>query len=375
MTLFLFLKQITDMLYPYHFLDYGMVVMAVIALVYQVALVRPDVRKHVKVADVAILLLSLLLTIQFLRNPASTYSVYVKVLSAFLMYFVGRMYYERLQECSGALAASGYVVVYANLIHRLVVFGTQFFHVTNAEGDFYYNDTDLVYGLLIALIFIAMYGRNSLIKGITMFFVIPVLVLCSDAGVQKVLFIAIYVLIVIYCLEKLGVPRKTANGILITAIVGLAFLIVMMLLPVFTGLNNSVFKIFAGDWISFRQLELRYDDWKHIWLEIRQAGILEKAFGLSLGLHLSNQYITVLYSFGIVGCIITVVYALDVLRRIFKIQDRKTYYVMVLLTILFMGSSILNNCMEFTQCSWFFMMFGGMVVSAGRIEEEARDVQ
>lgn len=373
MTVFLFLKQITDMLYQFHLLDYAMVIMAVVALVYQVLLVRPQVRHHVQVADVAILVMAGILTASFIKDAGSNYGIYVKVLSAFLMYFVGRMYYERLQECSGALVASGYVIVYANLVHRIVqaiTTKTNFFGITNAGGDFYYNDTDLVFGLLIALIFIGMYGRNSLVKIITIFFTIPVLVLCSDAGVQKALFIAIYILLVIYCLEKLGVPRKVSNAILVTALAGLMAIIVMLLLPVFTGKQNFISNLFGDGWVSYEQLASRYESWQEAWLGIRVSQPAEKLFGISLAGSFANQYIKALSSIGVIGCLVAVIYAIDLLRRLFTIEDRKTYYILALLAILFLGSSILNNCMEFTQCSWFVMMFGGMVVSAGKRETD-----
>ena len=97
MALFLFLKQIVDMLYQYRILDYIMVIWVVLLLLYQVALVRPDIRKSVTWTDTIVVLLSLLLLITFIRSQ-SGYQIYFKVMSAFLMYFVGRIYYDRIRE-------------------------------------------------------------------------------------------------------------------------------------------------------------------------------------------------------------------------------------------------------------------------------------
>ena len=88
MALFLFVKQFVDMFYQYHVLDYGMVIMVLLLLIYQIALVRPNVRKVLKLADIMVLLLIVLLTITFLR-ARSGYQIYFKVVSAFLLYFVG----------------------------------------------------------------------------------------------------------------------------------------------------------------------------------------------------------------------------------------------------------------------------------------------
>ena len=51
MTFFLFAKQLVDMFYQYHTLDYMMVILVVLLLIYQVALVRPDIRKRFMLTD------------------------------------------------------------------------------------------------------------------------------------------------------------------------------------------------------------------------------------------------------------------------------------------------------------------------------------
>lgn len=368
MSLFLFLKQIVDILYPYHWLDYAMVIMAVIALVYQVLLVRPKLKGSVTLTDIGILLLGILVSVQFLLSVDSSYGVYVKILSALLMFFVGRIYYERIQECEDALAYSSYIVIYANLMKRIITFGIHFLEVRNAEGDLYYNDTDMAYAMLMALILIAMYARNSIFKLITMFVIVPYLVLCSDAGVQKVLFFAIFVLLFVYCLEKLGVPRKASNVILSTAIVGLFGLIGAMLLPVFTGKNNAILQMFQGGWINASSMESRFSAWVDVWKQIREANLWQQLFGLGLEnqINISNQYLRILYASGFVGALIVALISIGMLYRIVKVEDRKTYYTALLFSIVFLGTSILVNCMEFTQMSWFLLMYLGMVVSASR---------
>lgn len=68
MSFFLFIKQFVDMLYPYQFLDYGMVVLVILLLGYQVALVRPDIRHHISVTDGIMLGLGVLLTFSWFRS-------------------------------------------------------------------------------------------------------------------------------------------------------------------------------------------------------------------------------------------------------------------------------------------------------------------
>ena len=91
MSVFLFVKQFVDMLYQYHTLDYVMVIWVILLLAYQIALVRPDIRRRFMVTDGVVAVLGLLLTATFLRS-GSGYQIFFKVMSAFLIYFVGRVY-------------------------------------------------------------------------------------------------------------------------------------------------------------------------------------------------------------------------------------------------------------------------------------------
>ncbi|MCM1264143.1 MAG: hypothetical protein NC313_15640, partial [Butyrivibrio sp.] len=232
MAIFLFLKQIIDVLYPYRWLDYMMVFLVIFLLIYQILLVRPSVKENFTLSDSIVLIFSGILTFSFLKN-IDGYGIYFKVLSAFLMYFVGRVYYDRIQECFGALTASSYIVVYLNFLYRLGSIGVKF-GLENAGGDLYYYDTDMAFAMILAMVFIGMLGRNHIFKFITVLFVCPYMVLNSDAGIQKVLLFVVYVLMVIYLLEKIMDKQRVTNRMLIIMIAILLSAVGILLLPVFT---------------------------------------------------------------------------------------------------------------------------------------------
>lgn len=200
MSFFLFIKQFVDMLYPYQILDYGMVILVILLLAYQIALVRPDFRSHFSITDAIMSAYGILLTVSWLRS-AGGYQTYFKVMSAFLLYFVGRIYYDRIKECYGSLVLASYLIVYLNLGKRICNFGIKLWLVKDAGGDFYYNDTDMAFALILAMVFIAMYARNSIIKLFTIFIVCPYMVFFSDAGIQMALMLAVYTVIGIYIVE------------------------------------------------------------------------------------------------------------------------------------------------------------------------------
>ena len=381
MTIFLFLKQIVDVLYPYKWLDYMMVCLVIFMLVYQILLVRPSIRDKFTVTDGIVLVLSLLLTFSFVKNMDG-YGVYFKVLSAFLMFFVGRVYYDRIQECFGALVTSSYLVIYVNFLYRLINNGFTF-GSGNAGGDLYYYDTDMAFAMILGMVFIGMLGKNTLRKLFTIGIVCPCMVLYSDAGIQKMVLAAVYVILVIYIVEKVSGKRKLADGLLTIIVAALLLVIGIFLLPVFTGQDASgllagVSGIIGGSSLNWDNMLERYSGWREIWAYLRQGSTFKLLLGTdlcSVSLHnsvfynMNSLYMKTLYSMGIMGIILLVAFVVSVVYYVIKVKDRKTFYITVILAVMLLTAGVTVSSMEATQMSWFPMMFSGMVISSVQVEK------
>ena len=368
MALFLFLKQIVDMLYQYRILDYIMVIWVVLLLLYQVALVRPDIRKSVTWTDTIVVLLSLLLLITYIRSQ-SGYQIYFKVMSAFLMYFVGRIYYDRIRECYGALVASSYIIVYTSLAERIHRFGFALKTVRDAGGGFYFYDTDLAFAMILAMVFIAMFGKNSVLKLVTIFVVCPYMVLFSDAGIQVMLMLAVYVIIAIYVMELIFRKKKMFNYLLTFIILGLIAVVVFIYLPAF-GIDNMKLlgRIFDGRFLDNANMNVRYAAWKTVLAEIAKSGLIGKLFGVGMGAEITIEslYIKIYYALGYVGLLLTAMLLITVMYYVTRVEDRKTFYLMVIMAVVLLGTGVTVNSMESTQMSWFPLLFAGMVVSSAQ---------
>ena len=368
MALFLFLKQIVDMLYQYRILDYIMVIWVVLLLLYQVALVRPDIRKSVTWTDTIVVLLSLLLLITFIRSQ-SGYQIYFKVMSAFLMYFVGRIYYDRIRECYGALVASSYIIVYTSLAERIHRFGFALKTVRDAGGGFYFYDTDLAFAMILAMVFIAMFGKNSVLKLVTIFVVCPYMVLFSDAGIQVMLMLAVYVIIAIYVMELIFRKKKMFNYLLTFIILGLIAVVVFIYLPAF-GIDNMKLlgRIFDGRFLDNANMNVRYAAWKTVLAEIAKSGLIGKLFGVGMGAEITIEslYIKIYYALGYVGLLLTAMLLITVMYYVTRVEDRKTFYLRVIMAVVLLGTGVTVNSMESTQMSWFPLLFAGMVVSSAQ---------
>lgn len=373
MTLFLFLKQIVDMLYQYRILDYMMVVWVVLLLLYQVALVRPDIRKNVTLADAIVILLAFLLTMTFVRSQ-SGYQIYFKVMSAFLIYFVGRIYYDRIKECYGALVASSYIIVYASLTERIHRFGLALGTLRNADGGFYFYDTDMAFAMILAMVFIAMFGKNSVLKLFTIFVVCPYMVLFSDAGIQVMLMLVIYVIIAIYVMELIFRKKKMFNLLLTFIVLGLIAVVVFIYLPAF-GIDNVELlgRIFDSRFLDKSNMHTRYIAWKTVLAEVTKHGLTGELLGVGMGAEITVEslYIKIYYTLGYVGLLLTAMLLMAVMYHVTKVEDRKTFYLMVIMAVVLLGTGVTVNSMESTQMSWFPLLFAGMVVSS--VKETVED--
>lgn len=375
MTFFLFAKQLVDMLYQYQTLDYAMVIMVFLLLLYQIALVRPDFRKRFMLTDGIVFGLSALLTINFVRS-GSGYREYFKVMSAFLIYFVGRIYYDRIKECYGALVLSAYLVVYINLFDRICRFGWTLFQVRNAEGDLYFYDTDMAFAMILAMVFIAMFDKNSLHKLFTIFIVCPYMVFFSDAGIQMILMIAVYAILAVYLVELVFRNKKAAGILLSVMIAGLLLIVVTIYLPVL-GFDDPelITSLFRSRFLNNTSMYSRYADWNRILDNCRGQGILTTLFGMGTVSKISvkSLYIKIFYSLGFAGLFLAVLLIVSIMYYVMRVEDRKTFYLAVIMAVLLLGSGVTVNSMEYTQMSWFPLLFSGMVISSVQVESGKAD--
>lgn len=364
MNLFLFAKQFVDLLYPYHILDYIMVGIAFFMLGYQIILIRPDFRKTIQLPDCLVVVLVAMLTIRY-SCAGTGFMLYAKIMSAFLLYFLGRVYYERVQECGKALAWSSYLIIYLNFGYRLWRQGLTFWQMQDMQGDLYYYDTDMGFAMILATIFIVFFAKNTIIKLITVLLIAPYMVVFSAAGIQAVLMVIIYAIFLIYTMEialrkkKLGFVLLT--GFLVILLAGILFvhLPAMGIIP-----QEWIAKVFSNHFLSGENMYVRYEHWGEAIREVCSQGIGSILFGVSPFYAVDSMYVKIFCTLGGVGLLLSLAFLIILFQCIRYIDDRKTYYLVVSLIILFLGSGVIGNGMESTQMSWFPFLYMGMAVSA-----------
>ena len=225
----------------------------------------------------------------------------------------------------------------------------------------------MAFAIVLSAVFITMFGKNTIAKGITVFLVCPYMVFYSDAGIQKVLMLVVYGIAFIYLLEIIFRSKRFTSILLTCMVLGLIAVVAMIYLPVMGYQNDTLLAgIFGGSLLDFNNMYFRYGDWKEIAAAFKEQPFLLRLFGVSMdaGVAVESLYIKLLYVCGYLGMVIAFAMVCYVTYYVVKIKDRKTFYLAVMMAVIFLGTGVTINSMECVQMSWFPLLFAGMVVSS-----------
>lgn len=388
MPVFLFLKQIVDMLYQYKILDYGMVLFAV-ALIAVKLYKEKFTWKDLRPADYAAAGLSVLFTVSFLREP-SGYAAYFKILSGFLIYFLGRAYGGDLMKHGRWLSAASYLIVYLNLGHRLVRQGFVLFLPASREtelnhGEFYYYKTDMAIAMIIAVLFIYIFSEIQWLKWLTIGAACSYMVFYSGARMQMVILLLIYFLLILSLVERktgkeFKLDWKLAAGTLGIVAAGIA---ILALIPQIPGFRERIGGSFGLDFSEGLFSEKIMHSRNIIWLDILKyfsgQPFLTQAFGVDLateslrnsaGAASHSLYIHILYAIGYAGAALFIAFGVLTVAALRRIRDRKLFYLTLGLWIMYLAGGVTIAVIDLTQFSWFPMLFAGAVITQSQAERQ-----
>lgn len=388
MAVFLFLKQIVDMLYQYQILDYGMVIFGVVLLVVKVwrDKIYLRIKDFVCAADWVVAAVMLVCLGAFLRFP-SAYGVFFKIESSFLLYFLGRVYGEEIMRHGRLLAYAGYAVVYSNFFYRFYQFGFKFI-VTGPEetllnaGGLYYYKTDLAVGIIIAVLFIYFFGKKSWLKWLTIFPICGYMVFYSGARMQQAVMSVEYLLILLYEIENrthfiLKIKEKYIKGIIVTVFISVFLFFLLLQLVPFEEITMSLQSENGAGKVWETLMHSRHLIWWDILEYFSEQSFGTRLFGIDLqteylhtatGMRAHSTYIKLIYSTGYIGCFLVLILAALILLKLCKKENRKLVHILLGLWVMLLGSGLTIESMEATQMSWFPMLFTGILFSEKQVE-------
>lgn len=358
-----FLKPIADMFYAYQIFDIVLLSIAFFSF-------TKGRLQRIHIIDFIIILLFVLFTFSLFRNVSafSAYT-YVKIVSGFLLYFLGRMFYQHWPRFIFQLQR-GYLLV-------LIVVILSYFTGTGFKswGDiytfvgYYYFKTDLAAAMTQCVIVFGLLPRlkkmDYLIFAICSYFVII-------SNTRMYYFIIFILLFLIFYYQKYPNKRIRINDkfyfLIVASIVGL--LIILNII----GQYVEGFLLFSfddtSDLMNGKNTQGRNQIWELIYGYFKRQDFLTRLIGIDLisdsmhgGTDSHNLYLKILYSTGYLGMGIYILFIFTCFHYMNKVKSNRLFYVTSSLFGMFLLGGISYSTILSTQISWLPMFFIGVCIS------------
>ena len=78
-------------------------------------------------------------------------------------------------------------------------------------------------------------------------------------------------------------------------------------------------------------MQYRYATWMRIVQEMKAGTLVQKLFGFGMGadMEMDSLYIKIYYSMGWTGIVLTVLFLLSIVRKVTRMDDRKTFFLLI----------------------------------------------
>lgn len=376
MTILFLLKPIADMFYQYQFLDVFLSVIVVLLLLPRFFKIQ------FCFLDLVVLTLQVLYVFCFLRDT-SALPAFIKIESGFLLYFLGRTYFEAWDKYTRPLQ-KGYLIILIISIITLIT-GTgfkQWGHVNTFSGLYFFK-TDMAAALAQCFILFSITHagpsddkrRYHKILKLLVLCTCSILILYTNARIYYFILVTLFALLFFYQREIKTGKRKKINL--------KSFLIAFFLLVVTLSVMNNLNRLGIGEdylLVSFNDTSELFDasntqGRSEVWTNILGyffAQDFSKCFwGIDLVLdgivgqicESHNLYIKVLFSIGYCGFVIFVLFIILSIRIVNKIYDTRLFFIMTGFLITYYLSGISYSTILSTQLTWLPMYFLGVCTS------------
>lgn len=375
-----FVKPLADMLWMAPWLDVVLTVAALIALVLLVA----EQWVRFGIPDVVALLL-VALVIRSWSEDTSAFSTMVKMGSAFVLYFMGRLSVPYYSNALKAIRISALICVVVCMIMYVLGIGFKTWGFSRTFCGPYYFKTDLAFAMTFAAALL-LYWKDGpkwrLLAVVSCFFLV------FESNARAYYFASVVVLALYFAWRySVRIGFGTIAG------VALSIVLVLELLNVATsvGLLGNGFIGFQfsslADLFSGANTQGRNEIWLILLGMIKASPLTSKLFGIDLASDLimvngseygsHSLYVGTLFNLGIVGLLLLFLFVLYIFRSVTVTQARnqgdETPYLVLTLVLIFLISGISVHVLQYSANTWIPMLMFGVVVSMAR--ENVPDVR
>lgn len=370
MQYFIFAKPIADMFYAYSVIDY-MLMAAALVLMF---LSFRNIEYFISTDWLAIIYMALLAFTLF-RNSGEGITHFIKMSSAFVLYFIGRGFSYQTKECCRSLIASQRIVLLCNVMLLITGGGYILWGSAVTFRGMYFYKTDFSMAMLFALITFAFLRNSSLKTAAVEWLLAAYLILISNTRMAMLIYFGLFALWMLYKREQTTGRLLHINVLMIgevgvALIAGIFLIIYILSLPVFEQFHYINFHVSSiSDIFGASNTQGRNVVWSNILYNWRQAPLLSRWFGVDFvtdhwkEFDSHNSYIKILYSTGIAGITVFIAFIFDILRKLNGVRDRSLFYFTLASMMIFVIQSMSQASIDFTQMTWIFMFFTGCSMS------------
>lgn len=372
----LFLKPIIDIFYQIRFLDIIILFFALLLLLNQITKKYLEKNK----VDVFILLLLIMYSAILLKDY-SYYSLntYIKIVSAYILYFIGRLATENIDVCLEFFKLGSEIAMGINVIALLLGKGMKTWGTAQTLTGLYAFKTDMAVAL-ITLIIILITERKKNVKDVSILIVALLLLIMTNSRISILVGLAIFALGFLYYKEMKSKGKYILK--INIKLVLLIFLVAITSIYILRFLGKtSLFSKMGFISLNFNKLNDLFSDSNtqgrnHIWIQImsdfEKHGFVDKLFGISIDNNIAaimnatnvsahNLYLAIIYGIGFCGIVVTILFMFGILKKLNSTKNRRLFYVALMYICMFLVFGISVNTNEFTNYSWPFMLFIGML--------------
>lgn len=381
MAIFLPAKQFVDLLFQFQWLDYLMVIFALFLIICAFTKGEWSLGKLIW-PDFLVLSLAFLSLTSFAQD-ISSYQTFFKVLSAYLLYFTGRICYGSAIKYTHFCSHASYIIVWMNFIHKLIRNHWNLFARPDNSGEFYYYKTDMAFAMILCAIFITLYGKRILERFLTVLLIIPYMVFSSGARMLWFGLILVYAILGLFLIETKTKRELRPSPKNITIFLGICVILISLFLLIVSNksihekFDTRFYFDFSEGIFTENNTHGRMRSLPAIWNLIHRGPIVQTLFGHSwdgeVATLVQNNipvadchclYLKYLYTNGYVGLITFLAWCGIIFQYANKQTNRKLYYNLFGILSLFLITGISVSAINMTQMSWFPFLFAGMCVTS-----------
>jgi len=375
LAMILFLKIFSDMFYQIQLLDIVLTAAAVFLLGYGWYTRKPKLIA----CDILIAAMALLFTISFLKD-IGYYRDYVKIMSGFMMYYLGRLYYESSDGVSKSAASALVIVFVINLAYCAIGKGTIMWGNALTYRGLYFFKTDFAAMLACFTAFYSVTEQKYRPIRYLLLALAGVMIVLTNARIYCPIFTVIIGAAIIYKKDWKLLSVKSFAVLILSGIAGVLIAVVYPMLSTLLsrnvfGQDRNVLGVEVGDTSALTQG--RNKIWGLLFSAFFKENMLTQLFGAHMGFYAvhglpgfdeHSMYVKTIMDTGYVGIILWLTFVVCVLWAITKIKDRKTAILSFMLLMTYSAAGISVSANAFTQTSWFPMLFCGIVY--GQIQKD-----